>query len=489
MKKVTDITYFNNQKLDFYLPENEGFKTIIYFHGGGMVEGNKWDAWTLGEHFSSKGICLVSVEYSLYPNAKFPQYLIEAAHAVKYVFDHIKEYGGSTNDIYISGQSAGAWLTLMLCFNDEYLKSAGVDKSMIKGWISDSAQPTSHFNVMKYEKGIDPSLQRIDEFAPLYYVNKDTKFSNLLLLYYENDMPCRLEQNQLLFKTLKQLVPTQRVEAKLCPGSHCAGSSILVDGEYPYLNIVLDYIKRIEESKKINVLMIGNSFSVDVGEFTHDLSLGTKKEIELGVLYIGGCNLEHHVDCMNRNAKEYEWFINGVSSGQFISLEDALKDRNWDYISLQQVSGLGGLKETYYPYIHQLIDYIKKYQKDTEIILHETWAYPHYSDHPDFVHYGNNTKTMHLALKKTYTEIAKELGIKIIIPSGDIIESAREKFNICLNRDGFHLNETGRYLASLGFVYTLCGEINELYMPLEKGLGKEDCIKFKEFVRENIKQA
>ena len=128
MKKVTDITYFNNQKLDFYLPENESFKTIIYFHGGGMVEGNKWDAWTLGEHFSSKGICLVSVEYSLYPNAKFPQYLIEAAHAVKYVFDHIKEYGGSTNDIYISGQSAGAWLTLMLCFTDEYLKSAGVAK-------------------------------------------------------------------------------------------------------------------------------------------------------------------------------------------------------------------------------------------------------------------------------------------------------------------------------------------------------------------------
>lgn len=487
MKKVTDIIYFKDKKLDFYLPDGKDFKTIVYFHGGGMVEGTKWDAWTLGEHFSAKGVCLVSVEYSLYPNAKFPDYLYEAAEAVKYVFDHIEDYGGSKDNIYISGQSAGAWLTLMLCFNDVYLESVGVDKSKIKGWISDSAQPTSHFNVMKFEKGLDPSLQRIDELAPIYYVNRETKFSNLLLLYYENDMPCRAEQNQLLFKTLKQLVPAQRVEAKLCPGGHCQGSSVMVDGEYPYLVQVMDYMKRIDESKKINVLMIGNSFSVDVGEFTHDLSLGTDREIQLGVLYIGGCNLERHVDCINKNSKEYEWFLNGVSTGKFISIEDALCDRKWDYISLQQVSGLGGLKETYYPYINQIIDYVKKYQPDAKLMLHETWAYPSYSDHPDFYHYQNDTKTMYKALKDTYHKVAKELGIDIIIPSGEVVEAARDKFGICLNRDGFHLNEVGRYIASLGFVNTLSGEISNLYVPTEKGLTKEEAEQYKVFVSHIVK--
>lgn len=486
MEKVTDITYYKDKKLDFYLPDGKDFKTIVYFHGGGMVEGTKWDAWTLGEHFSSKGICLVSVDYSLYPNAKFPEYLVEAANAVKYVFDHIKEYGGSIEDIYVCGQSAGAWITLMLCFNEEYLKAVGVDKMQIKGWISDSAQPTSHFNVMKHEKGLDPSLQRIDELAPLYYVSRNTKITNLLLLYYENDMPNRAEQNQLLFKTLKNLVPTQRVESMMCPGGHCEGSSIMVNGEYPFLTLVMDYISRLEKKNKINVLMIGNSFSVDVGEFTHDLSLGSNTEIELGVLYIGGCNLEKHVKCLNENSKEYEWFINGASTGKYISIEDALKDRMWDYISLQQVSGLGGLKETYYPYINQLVDYIKKYQKEAKLMLHETWAYPSYSEHPDFEHYNKDTKTMFEALKKTYHEVASELGIDIIIPSGEIIEAARDHFGVCLNRDGFHLNEIGRYLASLGFVNTLCGDITKLYVPIEKGFSKKDCEAYKEFVSNKV---
>ena len=40
--------------------------------------------------------------------------------------------------------------------------------------------------------------------------------------------------------------------------------------------------------KKISVLMIGNSFSVDAARYTHELSLGSDVEIEVGVLYVGG---------------------------------------------------------------------------------------------------------------------------------------------------------------------------------------------------------
>ena len=43
--------------------------------------------------------------------------------------------------------------------------------------------------------------------------------------------------------------------------------------------------------KTINILMIGNSFSVDAARYTHELSLGGDTIIELGVLYVGGCSL------------------------------------------------------------------------------------------------------------------------------------------------------------------------------------------------------
>ena len=47
--------------------------------------------------------------------------------------------------------------------------------------------------------------------------------------------------------------------------------------------------------KKISVLMIGNSFSVDAARYTHELSLGSDVEIELGVLYVGGCSFNEEV--------------------------------------------------------------------------------------------------------------------------------------------------------------------------------------------------
>ena len=122
--------------------------------------------------------------------------------------------------------------------------------------------------------------------------------------------------------------------------------------------------------KKISVLMIGNSFSVDVAHYTHQLSLGSDVEIELGVLYVGGCSLEQHSNFIKEGASPYEWFVNGVSTGRYISLKDALEMQKWDYITLQQVSVYSGLKDTFYPYINEVIEYVRKYQKEAILVLH-----------------------------------------------------------------------------------------------------------------------
>ena len=112
-----------------------------------------------------------------------------------------------------------------------------------------------------------------------------------------------------------------------------------------------------EIMKKISVLMIGNSFSVDAARYTHDLSLGGDVEIELGVLYVGGCSLEQHVNFIKDGSSPYEWFVNGQSTGRYISLKDALLMKKWDYISLQQVSVFSGLLDTFYPFIKEIITY------------------------------------------------------------------------------------------------------------------------------------
>lgn len=231
--------------MDSFFPDKEEFFTIIHFHGGGLVEGDKGDTHTFCEHLTNKGFAVFTANYSLLQEAKFPTMLEDAAQAVKYVFSNVSKYGKS-NGFIISGQSAGAWITLMLCFNKKYLEDAGVDSHKIVGWISESGQPTTHFHILEKEQGLSPLLQRIDEAAPLYYVNENTKFSHLLLTAYEDDLPNRVEQNKLLMTTLISFNKDSDVEFKLLKGWHCQGSCQLnQDGEFELVKIIEEWEKRL----------------------------------------------------------------------------------------------------------------------------------------------------------------------------------------------------------------------------------------------------
>lgn len=234
--------------------------------------------------------------------------------------------------------------------------------------------------------------------------------------------------------------------------------------------------------KKISVLMIGNSFSVDVAHFTHQLSLGSEVEIEVCVLYVGGCSLEQHISFIKDGSFPYEWFVNGESTQRYICLKDALLMKKWNYISLQQVSVFSGLKETFYPYIKELVDYVKLYQKNPTFILHKTWPYETGFNNTNFAHYNYDRKIMYTCINKTYDFVKKDLGIVKVIRSGDIIEFAIEKYGEHFHKDGFHLNEEGRYLVALGFVHTFNNNqlIKDLFIP--EGFDNKKCRDYDTFV-------
>ena len=83
MKSIFDIQYgkLPEQILDIHLPDCEEFPVFIYFHGGGIEEGSKGLADHIKEYFTNNGICLVSANYRMYPTARFPDYIIDAAKA------------------------------------------------------------------------------------------------------------------------------------------------------------------------------------------------------------------------------------------------------------------------------------------------------------------------------------------------------------------------------------------------------------------------
>lgn len=239
MQTKLDIVYGTKpaQLLDWYLPDEPNGTTIVWFHGGGIEAGSRKDGTGLAQQAAARGYGFVSVEYSMYPAARWPEFILDAAQSVAWVMKHTEE------KIIVTGQSAGAYLTMMLCLNHAYLQNAGADRSRITAFISDSAQQTTHYNVLR-ERGTDSRAERIDEAAALYWVGAQPLDKPLLLICYENDMPCRVTQNKLALESIRHFQPDAPVDICVLPGGHVAGSTkVDENGEYPYLRELFRFVE------------------------------------------------------------------------------------------------------------------------------------------------------------------------------------------------------------------------------------------------------
>ncbi|MBQ4517503.1 MAG: alpha/beta hydrolase [Clostridia bacterium] len=245
MKFISNICYgkakHSEQYLDIYLPDKDSFKVFVYMHGGGLEAGDKCSAKVVGEYLSEQGVAFVSINYRLYPQAMYPQFICNAAEAVRWVYDHIGEYG-ICEGIYIGGSSAGGYLSMMLCFDDKYLSPYNLPADIIKGYVHDAGQPTTHYNVLR-ERGIDSRRVIIDEAAPIYHIGKADKYPPMMFIVSDNDMKNRYEQTQLIISTLKHFeYDESKIYYRLMHGTHCHYSATEEFGR-----MICEFIKETEK--------------------------------------------------------------------------------------------------------------------------------------------------------------------------------------------------------------------------------------------------
>lgn len=216
----------------------------------------------------------------------------------------------------------------------------------------------------------------------------------------------------------------------------------------------------------MKILSIGNSFSQDS---TALLQLLTDK-ITARNLYIGGCSLDMHAANTENDAAKYELQENGEKmQNALVGVKEALISDKWDYITVQQVSGRSGVYESFYPYLGELLDYVRKYS-DAEIVLHETWSYEIGSGHPDFAIYNSDREQMAQAIKETYEKVSAKENLRII-RVGEAVQNLRAKPSfdyknggLSLTRDGFHLSLSyGRLLAASVWCKFFTGEIPQYF--------------------------
>ena len=210
-KTETAIPYYNKDLIngnnymkemsvfDFYYPTNlNDFPTILWFHGGGLTEGKR----EIPEYLKNRGFAVIGVGYRLSPKVKAVECVNDAAAAVAWAFKNIEKYGGNRSLIFVSGMSAGGYLTYMVGLDKSYLAIHDINANQIAGLVPFSGHAITHFTVRK-EMGISGKQPIIDKMAPLYYVREDA--SPLLIITGDRniEMLGRYEENAYMMRMMK----------------------------------------------------------------------------------------------------------------------------------------------------------------------------------------------------------------------------------------------------------------------------------------------
>lgn len=118
-RKYLDIPYADrspNQRLDIYLPpEGEGpFPTIIFVHGGAFILGDKRDDQFLQAIDGiNRGYAVVSIEYRLAFEAKYPAAIFDVKAAIRFLRANAPLYLLDGDRFALCGDSAGGHYIVM----------------------------------------------------------------------------------------------------------------------------------------------------------------------------------------------------------------------------------------------------------------------------------------------------------------------------------------------------------------------------------------
>lgn len=256
--------------------------------------------------------------------------------------------------------------------------------------------------------------------------------------------------------------------------------------------------------QELSVLMIGNSFSVDMSEYLRDIAAQNGEKVTVGILNKGGASALWHAQRIETDDPKGEgigFTYNGTTSS-FINLKTALSDYDWDVVILQNWSGSAwsydvtsaAYNSEWKEPFTTLANYVRENEPDAKIMIQETWAYEQ--------SYNNTNRAEMLAQnQRIYNQIAEDLqetlGYKPeLIRSGDVfgaaiayVKNGVQIFNttydaskhqfaggkdysvgdgssllsnadaaegkITLHRDGFHAGHAGRYLLAANAYATI----------------------------------
>ena len=228
----------------------------------------------------------------------------------------------------------------------------------------------------------------------------------------------------------------------------------------------------------MKILSIGNSFSDDAQRYLRAIAKAEGIEIETLNLCIAGCSLQTHAEKIKSGEKAYFYHYNGdVECGDLISLWDGVAMREWDIVTVQQVSTHSFKEESFYPYIHEVVAYVREKLPNAKIYIHQTWAYEHGCARVAEITDGKDAEFMLDGIRKSYQRAKCEIGAEAIIPSGELMELLYLGGASKIYRDNYHASMgLGRYALGLLWFKLFTGRsvLNNSFSELDEEVSDKD---------------
>ncbi|SMB94317.1 Alpha/beta hydrolase fold-3 domain protein [Hymenobacter roseosalivarius DSM 11622] len=148
-RRTQDIAYVSatdpgfsteRHRLDVYAPRRKavaGQPVVVFIHGGNWDSGSKNIYTFIGRRLAKQGVVAVVINYRLSPQVQVPAMAEDCARAVGWTRQHIAEYGGDPQHIFLMGHSAGAGLAALLATDNRYFTWLGLSQNPVRGVILD----------------------------------------------------------------------------------------------------------------------------------------------------------------------------------------------------------------------------------------------------------------------------------------------------------------------------------------------------------------
>ena len=145
IEEKLDVSYASAYDLhtyDIYYPKEKGsYPLLLWVHGGAFVGGDKADTRTYMEMVASYGYTVISMNYALAPEQKYPTPVYQMMELLEDI--QTKDYPIDFQNIFIGGDSAGAHIAgefTTLQINPQYQEFTGIKACLkpqqIKGFLS-----------------------------------------------------------------------------------------------------------------------------------------------------------------------------------------------------------------------------------------------------------------------------------------------------------------------------------------------------------------